>query len=74
MAVDAEPLHDVGTGEGFLHILHAVGQTAAFVGGEGDDGLILQVGLVLLDWEKRIIRKIGRYFPKICRKDYKRYL
>ena len=49
MAIDAEALCDVGTWEGFLYILHAVSKTRAFVGGERNDGLALQVALMLLE-------------------------
>ena len=39
MAIDGEAFGDVGLGKGFLHVADAVGQAAALVGGEGDDGL-----------------------------------
>ena len=48
MAVDAEALGDIGAGEGGLHVLHAVGESATLVGGKGDDRLALQVIAVFL--------------------------
>ena len=39
MPIDREAFGDGGLGEGFLHVADAVGQAAALVGGEGDDGL-----------------------------------
>ena len=49
MTIDAEALCDVGSWEGCLHILYAVGQTRALVGSEWDDRLTLQVVSVLLE-------------------------
>ena len=43
MAVDGEAFGDGGLGEGFLHVADTVGQAAALVGGEGDDGLAGEV-------------------------------
>ena len=39
VAIDGEAFGDGGLREGFFHVADAVGQAAAFVGGEGDDGL-----------------------------------
>ena len=47
VAVDGEALGNGGLGEGFLHVADAVGQAAAFVGGEGDDGLACEVDGIL---------------------------
>ena len=46
VTVDAELARDVGLRESFPHIAGATGQAAALVGGEGDDGLVVQVILV----------------------------
>ena len=46
MAIDGEAFGDVGLGEGFLHVADAVGQAAALVGGEGDDGLAGEVDVL----------------------------
>ena len=43
VAVDVEAFGDVGFWEGFLDVANAVGQAAALVGGEGDDGLAVEV-------------------------------
>ena len=56
MPIDAEALGDVSTGEGRLHVLHTVGKAAALVGGEGDDGLALQVALMLLEESEHHLR------------------
>ena len=46
MAIDGEAFGDVGLGEGFLHVADAVGQPTALVGGEGDDGLAVEVDVL----------------------------
>ena len=46
MSIDAEAFGDVGLGEGFLHVVDAVGQAAALVGGEGNDGLAGEVDIL----------------------------
>ena len=37
VSVDAEAFHYIGLGKSFLNVAYAVGQSAAFVGGEGND-------------------------------------
>ena len=49
MTIDAEALCNICTREGILHILYTVGQSAAFVSGERNNGLTLQVVSVLLE-------------------------
>ena len=49
VTVDAEALCNICTREGFLYILHTVGQSRTFVGGERDDSLVLQVINMLLE-------------------------
>ena len=46
MAVDGESFGDVGLGEGLLHVADTVGQAAALVGGEWDDGLACEVDVL----------------------------
>ena len=46
VTVDAELARDLGLREGFAHVAGATGQTAAFVGGEGDDGLAVEVDVL----------------------------
>ena len=46
MAINGEAFGDIGLGEGFLHVADAVGQAAALVGGEGDDGLACKVDVL----------------------------
>ena len=46
VTVDAELARDLGLREGFAHVADAVGQAAAFVGGEGDDGLAVEVDVL----------------------------
>ena len=46
MTVDAELARDVGLREGFAHVAGAGSQAAAFVGGEGDDGLAVEVDVL----------------------------
>ena len=43
VAVDAPAGGDFGFGESLLHVVHATPQAAALVGGEGDDGLAVEV-------------------------------
>ena len=42
VAVDGKAFGDGGLGEGFLHVADTVGQAAALVGGEGNDGLAVK--------------------------------
>ena len=49
VTIDAEALGDICPRECFLHILYAVSQSRAFVSGEGNDGLTLQVVSMLLE-------------------------
>ena len=46
MAIDGEAFGDGGLGEGFLHVADAVGEAAALVGGEGNDGLAVKVDVL----------------------------
>ena len=46
VTVDAELARDLGLREGFLHVVSAGGQAAALVGGEGDDGLSIEVDVL----------------------------
>ena len=43
MSIDTELAGDIGLGEGTFHVADAGGQAAALVGGEGDDGLAVEV-------------------------------
>ena len=43
VAVDAEAFGDIGTGECLLQVADAGGEAAALVGGEGNDGLAVEV-------------------------------
>ena len=55
VAVDAETLRDIGTWERLFHVLDAVGESRAFVGGERNDGLAFQVvGVVLEEGEHHL--------------------
>ena len=46
MAVHRELARDSSIGVSLLHVLHAATQAGAFVGGEGDDGLVREVVLL----------------------------
>ena len=55
VAVDAETFRDMGTWERLSHVLDAVGESRAFVGGERNDGFALQVvGVVLEECEHHL--------------------
>ena len=46
MSIDAELARDRGLREGFPHVVGTGSQTAALVGGEGDDGLAVEVDVL----------------------------
>lgn len=46
VAIDGEAFGDGGLGEGFLHVVDAVGEAAALVGGEGYYGLACEVDVL----------------------------
>ena len=56
MTIDAEAFLHIGAREGCFHVFHAIGQSAALMGGKGNDGLALQVVRVLLEEGKHHLR------------------